>query len=108
MSSVMELDTDTYKTHVTEAEGTVMVDFWAPWCGPCLMMGPVIDELAAELDGKVTVAKVNVDKSPEIAAQYGIRGIPTLLFFKNGELVDQEVGVQTKARLVEKLNALLN
>ena len=84
----------------------VLVDFWADWCGPCHVMAPVIDELATEFDGKVTVGKVNVDDEPALAAQYGIRSIPTLLVFKDGQLVDQAVGVVPKQVLVEKLRAL--
>ena len=88
-------------------EGVALVDFWAPWCGPCRMLAPVIEELAEEFDGKAKICKVNTDEVQDLAMEYGIRSIPTMLFFKNGEVVDQLVGAQSKQALVEKLNSLL-
>ncbi len=84
-----------------------MIDCWAPWCGPCRMLSPVVDEIANEYAGKVAVGKLNVDDNGSVAEQYGIMSIPTLLFFKNGELVDRLVGAHPKANIVAKLNALL-
>ncbi len=85
----------------------VMVDFWATWCGPCRMLGPTVEEVANEYDGKVVVAKCNVDECDEISMKYGIRNIPTLLFFKGGQVVDRLVGNVPKAEITAKLDALL-
>lgn len=85
----------------------VMVDFWATWCGPCRMIAPLVEELASEYDGKVVIGKCNVDENQEMPMKYGIRNIPTLLFFKNGELVDRMVGAASKADIAKKLDSLL-
>ncbi len=91
----------------TIKEGVSVVDFWAPWCGPCRMIAPVIEELAEEYEGKANICKVNTDEEQEIAVKFGIRSIPTLLFFKDGEVVDQIVGAQGKDALAAKINSLL-
>lgn len=87
--------------------GVAIVDFWAEWCGPCKMVTPIIDELSADYEGKATIGKVNVDDNPEVSMKYGVRSIPTILFIKDGEVVDKHVGVATKASLEQKLTGLL-
>ena len=104
----VELTDQNFKSEVIDSKGVVLVDFWAAWCGPCKMMGPVIEELAGEYEGKAKIAKLDVDAHQGSAGQFGIRGIPTLLIFKNGEIVDQAVGAVPKDVLVEKLDAQLS
>ena len=89
------------------AEGVAMVDFWATWCGPCRVLGPTVDDIAKEYEGKVTVVKCNVDDCEDIAVEYGIRNIPTLIFFKDGQLVDRLVGAVPKSEITGKLDLIL-
>lgn len=86
----------------------VVIDFWAPWCGPCKQIAPIVEELAAEYEGKVVIGKCDVDENADLPATYGIRNIPTILFFKGGELVDKQVGAAKKSALKEKIDALLS
>ncbi|HEB9313133.1 TPA: thioredoxin [Campylobacter coli] len=104
MGKYIELTSDNF---AQAKEGVVLVDFWAPWCGPCRMLAPVIDELANDFDGKAKICKVNTDEQGDLAAEFGVRSIPTLIFFKNGEVVDQLVGAQSKQAISDKLNSLL-
>lgn len=96
-----------FKEVVLDSHLPVLVDFWATWCGPCRMVAPYVEQLAKEYEGKAVVVKCNVDEAQQIPMQYGIRNIPTLLFFKNGEIVDKMVGASTRAAIEEKLKALL-
>ena len=103
----LEITDANFETEVLKSDKPVIVDFWAEWCGPCRMVGPIIDEISNEYTGKATVAKLDVDSNQEFAAKYGVRNIPTVLFFKNGELVDRKVGVAPKENYTETLDNLL-
>ena len=107
MAKAIEI-TDANFEEIIASGKPVLVDFWAEWCGPCKMIGPVVDELAGEYEGKFIIGKVNVDTNPLTSAKFGIRSIPTLLVFKNGEIVDKQVGAPSKAVLSMKLEAQLN
>jgi thioredoxin 1 len=101
----LEITDANFEELVLKSDKPVLVDFWAEWCGPCRMVGPVVEELAKEYDGKAVIGKVNVDNNSEISTKYGIRNIPTLLVFKNGEVVEKQVGVAAKNVLAGKLDA---
>jgi thioredoxin 1 len=100
--NIIQLDNNNFKATVAGAT-PVLVDFWAPWCGPCKAIAPILDELATELNGKLTIAKVNVDDNGDLAAQFGVRAIPTMLLFKGGAVAEQFVGMMDKATLKAKL-----
>lgn len=104
---IIELTTASWDREVLQASGLVMVDFWAVWCGPCRMIAPTVEELAKEYAGRVKVGKLNTDENPDIASKYKIMGIPTIMFFKDGQKVDQIVGAVPKPQLKAKLDALL-
>ena len=103
----LEITDATFDKLVLQSDKPVLVDFWAAWCGPCRMVGPIIDELSKEYDGKAVVGKVDVDNNQEFAAKYGVRNIPTVLLFKNGELVDRKVGVSPKQVYAEAIDSAL-
>lgn len=97
--ATVTIDNSNFQSDVLQAAEPVVVDFWAEWCGPCKMIAPALEEISAELDGKVKIAKVNIDENPELAAQYGVRSIPTLVLFRNGEVADMKVGAAPKTAL---------
>ena len=103
----LELTDSNFEELVLKSDKPVLVDFWAEWCGPCRMVGPVVEELSKEYDGKAVIGKLNVDNNAQISMKYGIRSIPTLLVFKNGEIVDRAVGAVPKSTLVQKLDSQL-
>ena len=102
-----QLTPQEFQSEVLDSKDLVFVDFFATWCGPCKMMAPVIDQLAEEMDGKAKIFKIDVDEARDLAAKYRIMSVPTLMFFKNGEVVDQIMGAVPKDRLVDKINALI-
>ncbi len=104
----MDVTEANFEEVVLNSDVPVMVDLWAEWCGPCRLVGPIIDEIGEELDGKVKAVKLDVDSNPNIAVQYGIRNIPTVLFFKNGEVVAKQIGAVPKSVFMEKLKPLLD
>ncbi len=105
-ASILHLDPASFDTTLSEHREPVVVDFWAEWCAPCKVIAPILEELAQEYQGRLTVAKVNVDEHPSLAARYGIRSIPTLLIFRDGQVAEQIVGAVPKAQLRKRLDAL--
>ena len=103
----VKFTTSNFQDEVLNSDKPVLVDFWAEWCGPCKMIGPLIEELSSEMNGQAVIGKLNVDENPDIAANYGIRSIPTLLIFKGGQIVDKIVGAVPKASIAQKINAQL-
>ncbi len=106
MKPTIEINGANFETEVLKSPQPVLVDFWAEWCGPCKMLAPVLDEIATEQNGRVKVAKVNIDHHPTLAARFGIQSIPTLLYFANGEVRNQTIGVAGKRAITSKLEAL--
>jgi thioredoxin 1 len=105
--NVTELTDANFDSFIKNAGAPVLVDFWAPWCAPCRMLGPIVDEVATENVGKFAIAKVNVDEAPAVSAQFGIRSIPSLIYFKGGAKQEQSVGISSKAEIVNKLTSLI-
>jgi len=105
--AALEVTDDSFSNEVLNSELPVLVDFWAEWCGPCKMVSPIVEELSNEYNGKVKVAKLDVDSNPQTATNYGIRGIPTLLMFKDGAAVDQIVGAVPKNHIAERLDKII-
>ena len=103
----VEITDGNFESLVKNSDKVVLVDFWAEWCGPCRMVGPIVEELAKEYDGKAVIGKLNVDHNPNVSMEFGVRNIPTILFFKNGKVVDKQVGAVPKAQLAAKLQAQL-
>ncbi|MFQ5579508.1 MAG: thioredoxin [Nitrospiria bacterium] len=108
MGNTVDVTSKSWEAEVLKHSGAVMVDFWASWCGPCKMIAPMIDELAGEYTGRLKVCKLNTDESPDISSQYQIMGIPSLLFFKEGKLVDKMVGAASKNQFKEKIEAIIS
>lgn len=107
MSSPIELNDENFKSEVLKSDLPVLIDFWAPWCGPCRMVGPIVEEIAKDYEGKLKVGKLNVDENSQTASHYGIMSIPSLLFFKGGKVVDQIVGAVPKQHFIEKVDKII-
>ena len=103
--ATQKIDNDNFQSDVLQSDLPVVVDFWAEWCGPCKAIGPSLEEISEEMEGKVKITKVNIDENPDIAAQYGVRSIPTLVLFKNGEAASMQVGAKQKSALVDWINS---
>ena len=103
----LEVTDSNFEELILKSDKPALIDFWAEWCGPCRMIGPIVEELSGEYEGKAVIAKLNVDENPEVCSKYGIRNIPTILFFKGGEVVDKQVGAVPKNALTQKIDAIL-
>ena len=108
MGDVKAVTKDSWDAEVLQANGVVLVDFWAAWCGPCRMVSPIVDDLSKEYEGRVKVLKLNTDENPDVAGRYQIMGIPTIMFFKDGKVVDKLVGALSKPQYKEKIEKLLS
>ncbi|HVY04302.1 MAG TPA: thioredoxin TrxA [Caulobacterales bacterium] len=104
MTAPVHITDDSFEADVLKAEGPVLVDFWAEWCGPCKQIAPALEEIAAEMGGKVTIAKLNIDESPMTPGKYGVRGVPTMMIFKNGKVTATRMGAMPKSKIVEWVN----
>ena len=107
MTAPIEVDSKTFEKDILQSDIPVMLDFWAPWCGPCKMLAPILDDLATQYSGKVTIAKVNTDENSDLAMKYGIQGIPTMIFMKQGKEVDRVVGASTATTYTSKIETML-
>ncbi len=105
--SITQVSDTSFEDDVLKADGLVLVDFWAEWCGPCKQIGPFLEDLSTDMDGKVTIAKVNIDDNPATPSKYGVRGIPTLMLFKGGQVAATKVGALSKSKLYEWVESLL-
>ena len=103
----IDVTDDSFETDVKSSTLPVIVDFWAEWCGPCKQIAPTLEEIAQEMDGKVTIAKINIDENPNTPSQYGVRGIPTLMLFKNGEVAATKIGALPKSKLIEWVESVI-
>ena len=107
MADVQQISDDSFQTEVLQASLPVLIDFWAPWCGPCRAIGPIVEELAGTYSGKLKVVKMNVDENPQTPSRYGVRGIPNLILFSGGQVVDQIVGAVPKSQLVKAITKVV-